>query len=89
MQQQNNNYTGWKIAGHGAEAYERYIVPAWMGAWARHMVQAARIEAGDRVLDMACGTAAGKEHFHGEASSVVFSLIPPGAGREFVVTPPE
>lgn len=56
MQQQNNNYTGWKIAGHGAEAYERYIVPAWMGAWARHMVQAARIEAGDRVLDMACGT---------------------------------
>jgi len=39
-----------------AEAYEGLHVPALMGAWAPRVLDAARVAAGDRVLDVACGT---------------------------------
>jgi SAM-dependent methyltransferase len=39
-----------------AEAYEERFVPRLFGVWAPHVVDAARMEAGDRVLDVACGT---------------------------------
>ena len=41
-----------------ATAYETLIVPALTGQWAATVVEAARIHAGDRVLDLACGTGA-------------------------------
>ncbi len=47
---------GWRMTGTGPEAYERYIVPAWMAEWAEVLVEAAGIGPGDRVLDVACGT---------------------------------
>jgi SAM-dependent methyltransferase len=39
-----------------ASAYESDLVPALMQAWAPRVADAAGISAGDRVLDVACGT---------------------------------
>jgi ubiquinone/menaquinone biosynthesis C-methylase UbiE len=39
-----------------AEAYESLFVPALFGEWAPKIVAAAQIRAGERVLDVACGT---------------------------------
>jgi len=46
----------WKVEGSGAEAYEHYIVPAWMGEWADALIAVAQLEPGQQVLDVACGT---------------------------------
>jgi ubiquinone/menaquinone biosynthesis C-methylase UbiE len=46
----------WEMHCTGAEAYERYIVPAWMGAWAQALVESGGVAPGARVLDVACGT---------------------------------
>lgn len=40
----------------GAEAYESLHVPALFEEWTSRVLDAARIGAGDRVLDIACGT---------------------------------
>lgn len=39
-----------------AEAYERLLVPTLFESWTRRMCDAADIRAGQRVLDVACGT---------------------------------
>ena len=54
MAKDSNN--GWRLCGDGPEAYERYIVPAFSGAWARDMVARAGIQNGERILDLGCGT---------------------------------
>ena len=48
--------SGWQLSGHAPAAYERYIIPAFMGAWAQDLVETAAVHAGERVLDVACGT---------------------------------
>lgn len=48
--------SGWQLSGHAPDAYERYIVPAFMAAKARELVEMARVRSGERVLDVACGT---------------------------------
>jgi ubiquinone/menaquinone biosynthesis C-methylase UbiE len=48
--------SGWQLSGNAAEAYERYIIPAFMGEWARELVRAAALRVGESVLDLACGT---------------------------------
>ncbi|MDR3436773.1 methyltransferase domain-containing protein [Telmatospirillum sp.] len=52
----NSRQTEWRITNTGPEAYERYIVPAWMGEWAGDLVQTGGVRPGKRVLDVACGT---------------------------------
>jgi len=47
---------GWQLCGNGPEAYEKYIVPAFSGAWARDIVSRARLRKGKRVLDVGCGS---------------------------------
>lgn len=39
-----------------ARAYEELMVPALFGEWASKVADAARIQPGERVLDVACGT---------------------------------
>src|ERR1041384_1968005 len=46
----------WQISGDAAELYERLLVPSLFGPWAADLVALARLGAGARVLDVACGT---------------------------------
>lgn len=48
--------SGWQLDGTAPEAYERYIVPAWMGEWAQALVEFGGVKPGKQVLDVACGT---------------------------------
>jgi ubiquinone/menaquinone biosynthesis C-methylase UbiE len=43
-------------AGSAAEGYERYFVPVIGAPLAKRLVEAAAVKAGERVLDVACGT---------------------------------
>ena len=45
-----------KSAVRTAETYEEFFVPALFQEWAGRVADAAQIKAGDRVLDVACGT---------------------------------
>jgi ubiquinone/menaquinone biosynthesis C-methylase UbiE len=48
--------SGWQLSGNAPEAYERYIIPALFNEWAHDLVTTAALQAGERVLDVACGT---------------------------------
>jgi ubiquinone/menaquinone biosynthesis C-methylase UbiE len=39
-----------------AESYERFMVPSLFAPWASHLIQRAKPQPGERVLDVACGT---------------------------------
>lgn len=45
-----------QILAGAAEIYDRFFVPALFAQWARHLLEAAAVGTGDRVLDVACGT---------------------------------
>ena len=47
---------GWQVSADAAEMYESCFVPAIFGAWAGPVSDAGEITAGNRVLDVACGT---------------------------------
>jgi ubiquinone/menaquinone biosynthesis C-methylase UbiE len=49
---------GWQLQDTSAELYQRYLVPAVTLRWARDLVERIRLQQGDRVLDVACGTGA-------------------------------
>ena len=48
--------TRWQLEGNAAEAYERYLVPAFFGPFADRLIELAEPRAADRMLDVACGT---------------------------------
>ena len=45
-----------QLEGTGPRAYERYLVPAFFAGCADQLLDAVGVGAGDRVLDVACGT---------------------------------
>ena len=47
-----------KSRGNPAEVYDEQFVPALFARWGPIVVEAAHLHAGDRVLDVACGTGA-------------------------------
>jgi ubiquinone/menaquinone biosynthesis C-methylase UbiE len=51
-----DDHEPWQLTGSAAERYERYLVPAITSVWATDLVQRAALQAGERVLDVACGT---------------------------------
>ena len=51
-----NTHEQWQLTIKAAELYERYPARYILGPWAPLLVDAARVAAGDRVLDVACGT---------------------------------
>lgn len=46
----------WQLGGNAPEVYETQLVPAIFGPWAPLLVTQAALQAGERVLDVACGT---------------------------------
>ena len=46
----------WQLAGTAADIYQQHLAPAIFGPWAPVLVDLAAPRAGDRVLDVACGT---------------------------------
>jgi ubiquinone/menaquinone biosynthesis C-methylase UbiE len=46
----------WQVAGSAPEVYERDLVPAVFAEWAPIVVELAHPRAGERVVDIACGT---------------------------------
>jgi ubiquinone/menaquinone biosynthesis C-methylase UbiE len=51
-----NTHEQWQLTIKAAELYERYPARYILGPWAPLLVDAARPVAGERVLDVACGT---------------------------------
>ncbi|ELY93107.1 Methyltransferase type 11 [Natrialba chahannaoensis JCM 10990] len=47
---------GWQVEQSASEAYEAYLVPSIFTAWADRLIETGDVQAGDRVLDVACGT---------------------------------
>jgi ubiquinone/menaquinone biosynthesis C-methylase UbiE len=48
--------TQFQIQGDAAEHYERWVVPFVIGPWVPALLDLAELQAGERVLDVACGT---------------------------------
>src|SRR5918996_1678288 len=46
----------WQMTGSGPDVYELHLVPAIFAPWAAVLVELARLQPGERVLDAACGT---------------------------------
>jgi ubiquinone/menaquinone biosynthesis C-methylase UbiE len=51
-----NMHEPWHLSAEAAELYERYVARYILGPWAPLLVDAACLTAGERVLDVACGT---------------------------------
>lgn len=56
MSEPNAQGSGWQLGGDAPLAYDTYIVDAFMRGYSRRLVEAAEIEPGSSVLDVACGT---------------------------------
>jgi ubiquinone/menaquinone biosynthesis C-methylase UbiE len=56
MQGSMNKREPWHLTAEAAELYQRYVVRYILGPWAPVLVDAGRLGAGERVLDVACGT---------------------------------
>jgi len=51
-----NEHEAGQVAASAAEVYEQFFVPALFAEWPVHVLKAANVQAGDAVLDVACGT---------------------------------
>ena len=51
-----NEHERGQVATTAAVIYENFFVPALFAEWPKHVLTAANVQAGDKVLDVACGT---------------------------------
>jgi ubiquinone/menaquinone biosynthesis C-methylase UbiE len=51
----NDNDKG-QVSRNAAEVYEEFFVPALFQEWTSRVAGAAKVQSGQRVLDVACGT---------------------------------
>jgi ubiquinone/menaquinone biosynthesis C-methylase UbiE len=51
-----NEHDRGQVAANAAEIYEQFFVPALFAEWPPRVLEAAGVQQGDRVLDVACGT---------------------------------
>ena len=58
-----------QISRGAAEHYEQHFVPALFAQWAPRVAEAALVRAGDRVLDVACGTGVLARHLAGRVGA--------------------
>ena len=56
MSQSSSNASGWQLEANAPLAYDTHIVDVFLQGYSRRLVEVAAIKAGDRVLDVACGT---------------------------------
>lgn len=56
MSQNSSQSSGWQLGGDAPLAYDTYIVDTFMRGYSSRLVEAAAVETGNRVLDVACGT---------------------------------
>ncbi len=71
----------WHLGGNAPEMYQQYLVPAIFGPWAPLLTEHAQLQAGERVLDIACGTGVVARHAAqqvGAAGHVIGLDINPG-----------
>jgi SAM-dependent methyltransferase len=45
-----------RLGSNSADLYERHFVPSMFGAWAPILVELAKVQPGQHILDVACGT---------------------------------
>lgn len=69
-----------EISANPAWTYEQYFVPTFFRPWAEELVDRARVAPGERVLDLACGTAivsrVAWQRLHGNAHLAGLDLNP-------------
>lgn len=53
-----SDHEHWQLNGSAPELYERYLVPAITSIWASDLIDRAKPQPNDHVLDVACGTGA-------------------------------
>jgi ubiquinone/menaquinone biosynthesis C-methylase UbiE len=53
-----SDHEHWQLDGSAPELYERYLVPAITSIWASNLIDLAKPQPTDNVLDVACGTGA-------------------------------
>ena len=46
----------WQLSGNSPESYEEYLVPLMFKPWAEKLIDSVSPKAGNKVLDVACGT---------------------------------
>jgi hypothetical protein len=57
-----------QVTRNSAEVHEAFFVPALFLEWAPRVANAARLAAGQNVLDVACGTGGSRAKQRGECS---------------------